>query len=162
MVGAEAKKQQRQTPPAVSAEQYREACAVLRPDTMRDACRLLLGSLAGDTNEHDGGDAGDKLLDLYRRVKSAADVIEKRGQQQRQQSGAGGTGSCLNSPVGGVGSVSAAGGGAGPPPLQLPRARPSMMSAVVSTTGVSVISAMAAKTNCLQCENNSVKRFKPR
>ena len=136
MVGAEAKKQRQQQPPppAISVDQYREACAVLRPDTMRDACRLLLGSLAADS-KNAGDDAGDGLLGLYRRVKSAADVIEKRERQQQQQSGgggvagggpAGGTGSCLNSPVGG--SVSAAGA---PPPMQLPRARPSM-SAVVA------------------------------
>ena len=69
---------------AVTAEQHRAACAALRPDAMRDACRLLLGSLGGgggtgnpdaaggaDGGGAPGEDAGTRLLEMYGRAKAA-------------------------------------------------------------------------------------------
>ena len=123
----------RGTAQVVTAEQYRAACAVLRPDTMRDACRLLLGSYSkpgsgqGSPNGGDNG-AGDKLLGMYRRVKSAADVIGRK-----EQSNAGGGGGGMHgkrgldypstSPGGMGGTPAGVGGGQ---KQQVPRARSSM------------------------------------
>lgn len=136
MATAASPKRRQQSAAAVTAEQYRSACATLRPDTMRDACRLLLGSYsnradgrANDSNNGSSDDiAGDKLLDMCRRAKSAADVIERQEAQQRSNASGGGGGMHYppNSPGGRGGTPKGVGGVGGGQKQQMPRARSSM------------------------------------